>query len=153
VETEIERREARLVAARKALAELSRGTTGLELLAEIEKAHTAVDAAERRLMAARIPSLAVRARQQLRNAQEAERRILAAHGYETWLGLQLRRVDALFAQPSPEDVAAAEVEHQQALTAWEELAGHPEPAAEAALPLAGFRRMARHPAPARPAVA
>lgn len=141
------------MAARKALAELSRGSVGLELLAEIEQAHTEVEAAERRLIAARVPALAVRARQRLRNAQEAEQRILAAHGYESWLGLQLRRVDALFALPSPEALADAEVEYRQALAAWQELAGDTEAPAEAAISLAAFRNVARRPEPAQPAVA
>ena len=133
VETERERREARLVAARRALAELSTGSTGGELLAEIERAHDAVEAAERRLARSWFPSLAFWDRQRLRSAQRAEQRVLAAHGYESWLGLQLRRVDVLFAQPAPEDVTTAEAEHRRALEAWENLAGETEPAAEAVL--------------------
>ncbi|MGH9036121.1 MAG: hypothetical protein ACRD0O_10180 [Acidimicrobiia bacterium] len=135
METEIERRETRLVAARKALAALSAGLAGLEILAEIEQAHAAVEAAERRLVGAHVPALAVRARQKLRKAKEAEQVILAAHGYESWLGLQLRRVDALFALPSPEDLKAADVEYRHALAAWQELAGDAAPPAEAALSL------------------
>jgi hypothetical protein len=153
VETEIERREARLMAARKALAELSRGSAGVELLAEIEQAHAAVEAAERRMVGARIPSLAVRARQQLRRAREAEQQILAAHGYDSWLGLQLRRVDALFAQPAYEDVVAAEMEHREALASWEELAGDTELPTESVPFLPARRNVAFRPDPARPAVA
>jgi hypothetical protein len=153
VETEIERREARLVAARKTLAELSTGSAGFELMAEIEQAHAAVEAAERRLGAARIPSLAVRARQRLRDAQAAELQVLAAHGYDSWLGLQLRRVDALFAQPLPEDVTAAEVEHRQAMVAWEELAGDAEAPAEATVSFPALRNVVLRPEQTRPAAA
>jgi hypothetical protein len=153
VETELERREARLVAARKTLAELSRGSAGLELLAEIEQAHAAVEAAERRMVSARIPSMAVRARQRLRNAREAEQQILAAHGYDSWLGLQLRRVDALFAQPSSEDVMAAEEEHRAALASWKELAGETDLPTESAPLRPARRNVALRPDAARPAVA
>ena len=111
------------MAARKALAELSAGSAGLEVTVEVERAHDAVEAAERRLAAAKLPALAVRARQQLRKAREAEQQVLVRHGYGSWLALQMRRLDVLLAPPSPEAVAAAEVEYRQALAALEELAG------------------------------
>ncbi|MDQ3944036.1 MAG: hypothetical protein M3357_02540, partial [Actinomycetota bacterium] len=100
-----------------------------------------------------VPPLAGRARRRLRKAREAEAQVLAAHGYETWLGLQLRRVDALFAQPAPKDVAAAEVEHRQALAAWVELADDVEPPAEAAVSYPSFRDVLLCPEATRPAVA
>lgn len=153
METEIEQRETRLVAARKTLAALSESLAALEILAEIEQAHAAVDAAERRLLGIHVPALAVRARKKLRIAKQAEQEILAAHGYESWLGLQLRRVDALFAMPSPEDVKAAEVEYRQALAAWQEVAGAAEPPAEAAISLPALLHAVLRPEPTRPAVA
>ena len=70
---------------------------------DLDQAHEAVEAAERRLAAAMLPALAVRARVQLRKALAAEQKILAAHGYDCWLSVQLRRVEALLAQPTPED--------------------------------------------------
>jgi hypothetical protein len=121
-ETELERREARLAAARRKLAELTSGPAEPELLAEIERAHERVEELERKVQGARLPALAVRTRQQLNAAQAVEQELLAAHGFDSWLGYQLRRVEHLLYQPSTEEVEAAELEHQRALASWQELA-------------------------------
>ncbi len=134
METELERREARLAAARRKLAELTSGPVEPELVAEIERAHERVETLERKLRGAKVPPLAVRARGQLNAARAAEHQLLAVHGFDSWLGYQLRRVEHLLYQPSAEEVEAAELEHRQALASWQELAAalEAEAAAEAA---------------------
>lgn len=134
METELERREARLAAARRKLAELSAGPVEPELVAEIERAHARVEELDRKVRGAKLPGLAVRARQQLNSAQALERELLAAHGFDSWLGYQLRRVEHLLYQPSAEEVEAAELEHQRALASWQDLAAllEAEAAVEAA---------------------
>lgn len=124
---ELDHHTARLVAARKALAELSCRSVAPELLAEIDQAHAQVEAAERRLATAWLPGLAVRARRRLVAARAAEEELLATAGYASWFGLQLAQVDALLNPPPPEAVAAAEVEHWLALAAWEGLGSVGEP--------------------------
>lgn len=122
METELERREARLAAARRKLAELTTRPAEPGFLAEIEQVHEQVEAIERRLRAAKIPALAVRLRHQLVAARAAEQGALAAHGFDSWLGFQLRRVEHLLYQPSADELEAAEVEHRRALAAWREFA-------------------------------
>ncbi|MGH8972221.1 MAG: hypothetical protein ACRD0C_03355 [Acidimicrobiia bacterium] len=132
MDKELDRREARLAAARRKLAELTAGPAEPELLAEIERAHQRVEGLEKKVRG-KMSTLAVRARQQLNAAQAVERELLAAHGFDSWLGYQLRRVEHLLYQPSPEEVAAAELEHQRALASWRDLAALMEAeAAEAA---------------------
>ncbi len=129
METELERREARLAAARRKLAEFTTGPVEQELLAEIEQVHQRVEELERRLREAKIRALAVRVRQQLVAARAEEQELLAAHGFDSWLGYQLRRVEHLLYQPTPEELAAAELEHRRALAAWRDLADAAEVAA------------------------
>lgn len=129
METELERREARLAAARRKLAELTAGPVEPELLSEIEQVHQRVEELERKLRGTKVSALAVRARQQLRAAQAAEGELLAAHGFDSWLGYQLRRVEHLLYQPTAAELEAAELEHRHALAAWQELADAEEVAA------------------------
>ncbi|HEY3239908.1 MAG TPA: hypothetical protein VGL92_10120 [Acidimicrobiia bacterium] len=126
---ELERRAARLAAARRKLAELTVLPVEPELLAEIERVHAKIEVLERRLQKATMPALAVRTRQRLAAAQAAERALLTAHGFDSWLGLQLRRVEHLLHQPPAEELEAAEVEHRRALASWQELAENTEAAA------------------------
>ena len=130
--TELERREARLAAARRKLAELTTGPAEPSLLAGIEQVHERVEAIERRLRLAKVPALALRARVQLATARAEEQKLLAAHGFDSWLGYQLRRVEHLLYQPTAEEVEAAELEHRRALAAWLEVAEAMEAEAAAA---------------------
>ncbi|MGH9004068.1 MAG: hypothetical protein ACRDYV_13170, partial [Acidimicrobiia bacterium] len=116
--TELERREARLAAARRKLAELTTGPVEPALVSEIEQAHEKVEALEARLRGAKVRALAVRARQQLVAARAEEVELLAAHGFDSWLGYQLRRIEHLLYQPSAEELEAAELEHRRALASW-----------------------------------
>ena len=131
METELERAEARLAAARRKLAELTAGPVEPLLVAEIEQAHERVEQLERKLRGP-VSALAVRARHQLAAARATEAELLAAHGFDSWLGYQLRRVEHLLYQPSPEELEAAELEHRRALARWTDLAEAAEAATEAA---------------------
>jgi hypothetical protein len=123
MESELERRAARLAAARRRLAELSPAPVDPGLQSEIEPIHQEVEALERQLAGAHIPALAIRLRKKLAVAQAAERALLATHGYDSWLGLQLSRIDQLIHEAPAEDLEAAELEHRRALASYEELAG------------------------------
>lgn len=136
MESELERRTARLVAARKALAEVAGGAVAPELRREIDEAHARVEAAERRMVHAWFPVLAGRARRRLAAARALEEELLATHGFGSWLGLQMAQVDSLVRPPAPDAVAAAELEHRLALAAWEELAGRGAPLPDDATPTA-----------------
>lgn len=131
VETELERREVRLAAARRKLAELTSGPVEPELVADIEQAHEQVEILERKVRGAKVSAFAVRARQRLNAAQAVEQELLAAHGFDSWLGYQLRRIEHLLHQPSAEEVEAAELEHRRALASWQELAAILQADAEA----------------------
>ncbi len=131
METELDRREARLAAARRRLAELTSGPVEPELVAEIEQAHSQVEVLERKVRGAKVSAFAVRARQQLHAALAVEQELLAAHGFDSWLGYQLRRVEQLLHQPSVAEVEAAELEHRRALASWQELAAMLQADAEA----------------------
>jgi hypothetical protein len=131
METELERGEARLAAARRKLAELTSGPAEPELVAEIERAHQQVEALERKVRGAKLSALALRTRQQLKAAQAVEQELLTAYGFDSWLGYQLRRIEHLLYQPSAEEVVAAELEHRRALASWQELAAMLQADAEA----------------------
>lgn len=140
VETELERREVRLAAARRKLAELTSGPVEPELVADIERAHEQVEILERKVRGAKVPPFAVRARQRLHVAQAVEQELLAAHGFDSWLGYQLRRIEHLLHQPSAQEIEAAELEHQRALASWQELAATLEAEADAAPESVGAER-------------
>ena len=126
MDTELQRRAARLAAARRKLAELTVVPVESDLLAEIERFHAQVEAIELRLRSANVPALAFRARRRLAAARATEQALLTAHGFDSWLGLQLRRIEHLIHQPPAEELEAAEVEHRRALASWQELAENPE---------------------------
>lgn len=132
VESDLERAETRLAAARRKLAELAGGPVEPLLVSEIEEAHERVEQIERKVRGAKVAALAVRARQQLAAARATEDELLAAHGFDSWLGYQLRRVEHLLYQPSAEELEAAELEHRRALAWWTELAEAAEAEAQVA---------------------
>jgi hypothetical protein len=131
METELDRRESRLAAARRKLAELTSGPVEPELVAEIEQVHAQVEVLERKVQGAKVSAFAVRARKHLHAALAIEQELLAAHGFDSWLGYQLRRVEHLLHQPSAGEVEAAELEHRRALASWQELAAMLQADAEA----------------------
>lgn len=117
---ELWRRADRLRQARERVCELSSGLPGAarSLLAEIDAAHVAVEAAERALDAARLPIRMAAARRALDQAYAAEQAVLIRAGFSSWTAFALRRIGAAI---DPEVIASlAEAEHElaRATAAW-----------------------------------
>jgi hypothetical protein len=93
------------------------------LVAEIEAAHERVEAAERDVDAAKLKALAVAAKRKLVKAREEEQAVLEKAGFVSWLAFQMRRIDVLLEPDAVEALRVAELEHQVATAAWNELAG------------------------------
>lgn len=119
--------------ARARVRDLSYGVSARagELLGEIEAAHAAVEAVERRLARAPVPALARSAQRELEQAQATEQAVLARAGFESWTGFQLCRVNVLVNPAAIEAVRVAEAEQERSAAAWRALAGGIDP--EAAL--------------------
>lgn len=102
-----------------------------ELLGEIETAHAAVEAAERRLARAPVPALAMATQRHLEQARAAEEAVLARAGLGSWMSFQLCRVDVLVNPAALQAVGMAEAELERSAAAWRAVAGRIDP--EAAL--------------------
>ncbi|HEY3238918.1 MAG TPA: hypothetical protein VGL92_05090, partial [Acidimicrobiia bacterium] len=100
-----------------------------DLVKELEKAHEAVEEAERAIASAKVPGLAISAKRRLAKAQENEHAVLTRTGFVSWLAFQMRRIDVLLEPDALEALRVAELEAQLAAAAWSELAGDVDPAA------------------------
>jgi len=110
---------------------------------EIEAVHAEVDEAERAVESAKFGPLAVKAKRRLARAQEREQEILQKAGFPSYLSFQMRRIDVLVDANARETLQVAELEHQIALKAWQELAG-PVSVDEALPKRVEIERLARH---------
>jgi hypothetical protein len=119
-QNELWRRAHELQQAGARLAELAFGlsATAQALVDDIQAAHAAVEAAERRAGSGRFRGRGGAARRELEQALAAEQEVLRRAGFDSWLGFQLRRIDALVDPDTIEDTQAARAEWKRAFAAW-----------------------------------
>lgn len=89
------------------------------MLAEIDSAHAAVEAAEQAMEAARLPGRIAAARRDLARAYAAEQAVMARAGFRSWTAFALRRVDLAVDPDATAALAAAEWELSRARAAWQ----------------------------------
>jgi hypothetical protein len=92
------------------------------LMKKMEAAHAAVELAERRAESARFPGRGGAAKRELALAIAAEYEVLQLAGFDSWLGFQLRRLDALIDPDTVEDTQAAKADWERAMVAWQGIA-------------------------------
>ena len=121
---ELWRQARELQEAQHRVTELSFGLSpdARRLMNEIEAAHAAVEAAERRADSARFPGRGGAAKRELALAKAAEYEVLQLAGFDSWLGFQLRRLDALIDPDTVEDTQAAKADWGRAMAAWQVVA-------------------------------
>lgn len=119
-QVELWRRADRLHQARDRVCELSSGLPGAarSLLAEIDAAHRAVEAAERALVTARLPLRRAAARRALDGAYAAEQSVLNRAGFSSWSAFALRRIGAAIDPKIIASLVEAERELARATAAW-----------------------------------
>jgi len=118
------RRAHELQQAEHRLGELAFGLSAAarRLMGDIEAAHAAVEAAERRVVSVRFPGRSGPAKRELERALGAEQEVLQRAGFDSWLGFQLRRLDALVDPDTIEDTQAAKADWDRAVVAWRAVA-------------------------------
>lgn len=100
---------------------------GARIVADLERIHEEVDAAEEKLTKSWTKG-ALGAKKRLALAQEREQEALVAVGAPSWLAFHLRRVDAMLDPNSRGKLELAALQHRVATAAWAELAGDLDPA-------------------------
>jgi hypothetical protein len=123
-QAELWRRARELQEAQHRVTELSFGLSpdARRLMNQIEAVHAAVEAAERRAESARFPVRSGAAKRELAQAIAAEQEVLQLAGFDSWLGFQLRRLDALIDPDTVEDTQAAKADWERAMAAWQVVA-------------------------------
>lgn len=125
-----------LVARRLRVTDLALGLgdpdgTHRSMVAQLDSAHEAVELAERVVARTRFPALAKGAKRTLAQAREDELAVFGEAGFGSWLGFQLRRVDAALEPDGMALLRSAEEDMARCQRAWDCLAPGVDP--EAAL--------------------
>jgi hypothetical protein len=88
------------------------------LMTELDALHEAVDQAERAVARTRFPALSKGAKKALAHARDEELAAFERAGFSSWLGLQLRRVDATLQKDAMASLHAAQADLGRSEQAW-----------------------------------